>query len=103
MQTRKSTLDTFKESLTQDNPPGNFSAHATALWYAGKGNWGKAHDIVQDLPDEDASRIHAFLHRQEGDISNAKYWYAKAGSKMPASSLDEEWENLVKRSIGASI
>jgi hypothetical protein len=101
MQTRKSNLDTFKETLNQENPPADLTAHATALWYAGNGNWDKAHDIVQDLPDEDASRIHAFLHRQEGDISNAKYWYTKAGTKMPASTLEEEWEDLVKHTIGA--
>lgn len=98
---RKTNLDTFKESLARENPPPNLTAHAAALWYAGKGNWDKAHDIVQDLPDEDASRIHAFLHRQEGDISNAKYWYAKAGSKMPASTLGEEWEDLVNSTLGA--
>lgn len=96
----KPNLDIFKESLNQKDPPADLSVYATALWQAGKGNWDKAHDIVQDLPDEDASLIHAFLHRQEGDISNAKYWYAKAGSKMPTSTLEEEWEHLVKNTLG---
>jgi hypothetical protein len=92
-------LSKFRESLKATNPPELLSLHARALWHAGNGDWDKAHDIVQDLSDENASRIHAFLHRQEGDISNAQYWYAKAGRQMPAVTLDEEWENLVKNAL----
>jgi len=89
------TLDQFRKSLRKNKPEPDWSHHVQALWYAGKGDWDKAHEIVQDLPDPVASRIHAFLHRQEGDISNAKYWYAKAGINMPDLTLDEEWNVLV--------
>ena len=94
--TARSAVAVFKESLKENNPDTKLSDNARALWFAGKGNWNKAHEIVQDLPDSVASLIHAFLHRQEGDISNARYWYARAGSKMPDSTLDEEWETLVR-------
>jgi hypothetical protein len=66
-----------------------------ALWWAGKGDWEKAHNIVEDMNDQPSSLIHAFLHRQEGDLSNAQYWYNKAGSRMPEVSLDREWDDLV--------
>jgi len=76
-------------------PPDDFSEQEKALWFAGKGNWEKAHLIVQDLNDSLSYHIHAFLHRQEGDYSNAGYWYHKAGVKMPETSLDSEWEEIV--------
>jgi hypothetical protein len=88
-------LSEFKASFSSPSPPGDLSLYAQALWYAGKGDWDKAHSIVQDLEDQPSALIHAFLHRQEGDLSNANYWYAKAKSSMPATSLDEEWKELV--------
>jgi hypothetical protein len=89
------TLDDFKDSLRGSEPSGELSLYGKALWWAGKGNWNKAHDLIQDLNDKPASRIHAYLHRYEGDISNAHYWYSKANSKMPDQSLEQEWEALV--------
>ena len=91
------TLSGFKSLLSAKDPPGDFSIHQKALWYAGKGEWEKAHDLIQDGNDRSSALIHAYLHRQEGDISNAKYWYAKADSKMPDCSLDQEWEDLVQQ------
>jgi hypothetical protein len=91
----KRRLGDFKDSLSLPEPPKEFTGHEKALWYAGKGDWEKAHQIVQDIDDSNAAQIHAFLHRQEGDLSNARYWYQISGSQMPAVSLDEEWELLV--------
>ena len=88
-------LEGFKRSLSRAEPPGDFSAQEKALWFAGRGNWEKAHLIVQDLNDPLSYNIHAFLHRQEGDHSNASYWYHKAGVKMPDTSLDREWEEII--------
>lgn len=68
-----------------------------ALWYDGQGDWKSAHDQVDQLPGESAARIHAYLHRKEGDQWNADYWYSKAGEKRPDLSLEEEWETLVLR------
>jgi hypothetical protein len=92
---KKISLEGFKLSLSQADPPEDFSEQEKALWFAGKGNWEKAHLIVQDLNDPLSYNIHAFLHRQEGDHSNASYWYHKADVKVPDISLDREWEEIV--------
>ncbi len=89
------SLVEFKNSLSLEEPPEDLSVYEKALWYSGKDEWEKAHNIVQDLNDKSAALVHAFLHRQEGDPSNAKYWYDRAGFRMPSISLDEEWEELV--------
>jgi len=85
----------FRESLMQDEPPQNSSVYLQALWYDGKGEWDNAHQLIQDVEDKNASWIHAFLHRREGDTSNADYWYGRAGKKRPSLSLEKEWEEIV--------
>ena len=87
-------LTTFKQSLSADTPPTDASVYLQALWYDGKGNWDRSHELIQDLPDADAAWLHAYLHRKEGDNWNADYWYRKAGHKRPSVSLDEEWEQI---------
>jgi hypothetical protein len=89
------SLDEFKSSLHDKVPP-KMSVYLESLWYDGKDDWSKSHTIIQDIEDKNAAWIHAYLHRKEGDISNADYWYNRAGKKRPAISLNEEWENLVK-------
>lgn len=66
-----------------------------ALWYDGHGDWEKSHDQVDQMPGKNAARIHAYLHRKEGDQWNADYWYRKAGEKRPNLTLGEEWESLL--------
>jgi hypothetical protein len=92
-------LSSFKESLSENEPPQNSSAYLKALWYDSKGEWNKAHEVVQDLGDENASWIHAYLHRKEGDTGNADYWYRRAGKKRPLVSLEKEWEEIVSALI----
>ena len=87
-------LTTFKETLSDSHPPPSLSIYATALWYDAKGDWDKAHQLIQDLTDKNAAWIHAYLHRKEGDTWNADYWYHRAGRKRPATSLTEEWEEI---------
>lgn len=87
-------LTDFKNTMRENNPPKGISGYLQALWYDAKGNWQKAHELIQDLPDKDASWIHAYLHRKEGDSWNADYWYSKAGRKRPAVSLEKEWEDI---------
>ena len=87
-------LSAFKESLLTEAPPSDASVYLKALWFDAKGNWDKAHQLIQDLPDKNASLIHAYLHRKEGDIWNADYWYNRAGKKRPSLSLEEEWEQI---------
>ncbi|WP_293789568.1 hypothetical protein [uncultured Pedobacter sp.] len=87
----------FKKLLEKDKPDSHLSVQLKALWHDAKGDWHMAHDQVDHLGDLASARIHAYLHRKEGDIWNANYWYAKAEEKMPNLSLDQEWEELVQR------
>ena len=73
-----------------------------ALWHDGKGNWQRSHEIAQDVNSNDGSWVHAYLHRKEGDLSNASYWYSKAKRNMPKVSLEEEWESLVNELLAKS-
>jgi len=91
------TLAEFRDSLKLDQPKANLSVPLKALWYVGKGEWNNAHNEVDHLSDISSSRIHAYLHRKEGDIWNADYWYRKAKETRPNVSLEEEWEMLVTR------
>ena len=58
------------------------------------GNWTNAHSIVQKIDSVDACRVYAYLHRKEGDLNNARYWYSIAETKMPDNTLDEEWAEI---------
>jgi hypothetical protein len=89
-------FEEFKKNLSDPTPAPDFSAYLQSLWYDAKGDWNKAHEIIQDIEDKTAAWIHAYLHRKEGDTGNADYWYRKAGKKRPDESLEEEWENIVK-------
>jgi hypothetical protein len=89
-------FEEFQKTLPSATPPDNLSVYLQSLWYDAKGDWEKAHMIIQDLEDKTASWIHAYLHRKEGDIGNADYWYRRAGKIRPANSLQAEWENIVK-------
>ena len=88
-------LFTFKESLAGNEPPKTSSVYLKALWYDAKDKWDNAHKLIQDVDDKNAAWIHAYLHRKEGDIANADYWYSRAGKKRPSVSLKEEWEQIV--------
>jgi hypothetical protein len=71
------------------------SIHLQSLWFDAKGEWQRAHEVIQDEPDKDSAWIHAYLHRREGDIWNADYWYRRAGKKRPDISLQQEWDQIV--------
>jgi hypothetical protein len=86
----------FEESLSQNTPPAGISEHLLSLWYDYKNDWGKSHDIIQSLEDDKASWIHAYLHRKEGDNSNADYWYRRAGKTRPTISLKNGWDQIAK-------
>jgi hypothetical protein len=85
------TLDDFKELVQPDG----LSVQLRSLWYDGQGNWQKAHAEVDQLNDKASAWVHAYLHRKEGDVWNADYWYSKAGKVRPGLSLEAEWETLV--------
>ncbi len=87
------TLDEFKATLTGGAPP-NVTALLRALWHDARGDWEEAHRIAQDIDDKDGALVHAYLHRKEGDLGNAAYWYRRAGQPVESDSLDAEWEHL---------
>jgi hypothetical protein len=68
-----------------------------ALWYDAHEKWDKAHEVVQDGDDKVSARIHAYLHRKEGDLGNARYWYGQSGEKVFEGSLEQEFEVLLGR------
>jgi hypothetical protein len=89
------TLTEFKESLNLEKPATGLSVQLRSLWYDGKGDWHQAHAHIDHLTDQASAWVHAYLHRKEGDIWNADYWYNKARKTRPDISLEQEWEQLV--------
>jgi hypothetical protein len=89
-------FEKFKASISEDKPPLEVNDLLKAMWHEAKGDWEKAHELAQDNHSSEGSWIHAYLHRKEGDISNASYWYARAGRSKPQYSLEKEWEDIVQ-------
>lgn len=87
----------FKDALADREPPRGMSLPLQALWWAAKGDWNKAHEIAQSDDGADAAWVHAYLHRVEGDLANAHYWYSRAGSQLPSISTETEWDAIVER------
>ena len=77
-----------------------FEGVLLALWWDGKGNWEKAHEIAQDVTGSDGAWVHAYLHRKEGDEGNAGYWYRRAGRVGARGDLKLEWEAIVTEMLG---
>jgi uncharacterized protein YodC (DUF2158 family) len=89
-------LQEFKSSLSSGEMPEHLSVHLQSLWYDGVGDWKAAHDLIDQRSDKLSAHLHAYLHRKEGDLWNADYWYNRAGEKRPAFSLEQEWEQLTE-------
>lgn len=88
--------DEFIQSTQEaDSPPEEVSPLLRSLWLDRKGDWKRAHEIAQEIPGPAASRVHAYLHRVEGDLGNAGYWYRRAGVPPFQGSLEEEWNQLL--------
>lgn len=88
---------TKADFLAKNPSEEKFEPELLALWFDHNGDWTKAHDQVDQLSGKTAARIHAYLHRKEGDLWNADYWYKKAGETRPSFSLEQEWEELLER------
>jgi hypothetical protein len=89
-------IDAFEESLVQPAPPAGLSPAVEALWHERHGDWDRAHKIAQDISGPEGAWVHAYLHRREGDESNAAYWYAQAGKPVVRGSLDDEWRAMAE-------
>ena len=90
------TLDEFRSSLKATAPPAELPPVLQALWHDGRGDWNAAHEVAQDVPDPDGAWVHAYLHRKEGDLSNAAYWYRRARRPAAEGKLQDEWEAIVR-------
>jgi hypothetical protein len=93
-------LATFKQSLDGAAPPAGVSLAAQALWWEQKGDWHQAHICAQKQADAQGAWAHAYLHRVEGDLSNAGGWYRRAGQPVSTAPLAEEWETIAKALLG---
>ena len=71
--------------------------HDKALELAREGRWEASHRLIQQHEDPLACLIHGYLHRIEGDLGNAAYWYRRAGEDLPDNALDDEWQRLHAR------
>ena len=91
----------FTASLSGAAPAPDLAAPLAALWWAAKGNWDQAHGIAQDEAGADGAWVHAYLHRVEGDLGNAGYWYRQAGKPIATDALETEWERMVLALLGA--
>lgn len=93
------SFEELQGSLTRETaPPAGLSLALQGLWHDARGDWERAHACAQDDRSKAGSWVHAYLHRKEGDVGNAGYWYAKAGRRMPAAgtTLDAEWAEIAR-------
>ena len=88
------TLDDFKATLVDVKPPA-VSPLLLALWHDARGDWDKAHALAQEVDDASGAWVHAYLHRKEGDVGNAGYWYRRANQPTATDSLEAEWTHIV--------
>jgi hypothetical protein len=87
------TLDELRASLTSATPP-DLPSTLLALWHDARGDWDAAHKIAQDIDTPTGAWIHAYLHRKEGDLGNAVYWYRRASQPVATDALETEWARI---------
>jgi hypothetical protein len=95
------TLEQFRDSLSRDHPPESLDLALAGLWWDAKGDWTKAHASAQQDEGPAGSWVHAYLHRKEGDASNARYWYRRAGRKPSSAKLKDEWRDIANALLSA--
>ena len=95
------TIAEFRDSLSRSSPP-SVAPALVALWHDARGDWDAAHHVAQDVEDDTGAWVHAYLHRKEGDLSNASYWYHRAHRPVQSGSLEAEWEQIVTALLSAT-
>lgn len=90
-------IEEFQKSVDEKQKPEGLSKLLESLWEERVGDWAAAHKITQDVKTQVGALVHAYLHRREGDESNANYWYDRAKSSMPSFDMDKEWLGLVEK------
>jgi hypothetical protein len=89
-------LTTFKATLEGNAPPRDLGPALEALWHEARGDWDAAHALAQDAAGAAGAWVHAYLHRKEGDASNAAYWYARAGRPVARGAFETEWASIAE-------
>jgi hypothetical protein len=90
------TLDEFRQSFAATKPPAGLRHALMALWWDGKGDWKRANEVGQQDEGVEGAWVHAYLHRKEGDQTNAAYWYSRAGKPVCRELFDVEWAGIAK-------
>ena len=93
------TFDEFLANIKNKEPSSELSETLRSLWWDKKGDWDRAHSIAQEIPTTQGSAVHAYLHREEGVLWNADYWYSRAGRIRPDIPLEDEWKLLVEEML----
>jgi hypothetical protein len=87
-------LAAFRSSLAAERAPAGLDLALRALWHDGRGDWEGAHELAGQDEGRDAAWVHAYLHRKEGDLENARYWYGRAGRRPSAAPQPSEWDEI---------
>ena len=95
------TADELHGTLGETAPPAGLPPLVEAMWWQGRGDWEQAHRIAQDIATREGAWVHAYLHRAEGDLGNAGYWYRQAGRPAKKGSLAEEWAEIAGALLSA--
>ena len=90
------TIGEFRDSLQAGQSLAGISPLLSAMWWDAKGDWNRAHEVAQDVNSADGAWVHAYLHRKEGDLANAGYWYRRAGQTPSRLPFEEEWSEIVQ-------
>jgi hypothetical protein len=96
----RTDLTAFCDSTAAAAPPAGLGEPLRALWWDRKGDWTKAHEAAQEDEGPAGCWVHAYLHRKEGDLGNAGYWYRRAGKPVATGGLDEEWQAIAGALLG---
>ena len=94
-------VNEFRASASDARPPDGLSPALMALWHLARGEWDSAHGHAQSDGSRDGAWVHAHLHRVEGDLANAGYWYRRADRPPCEASLDDEWEEIAAALLAA--
>jgi hypothetical protein len=94
------SLEEFRKTISDDAPPAQLSFALAGLWWDAKGDWNQAHESAQQDEGRAGSWVHAYLHRKEGDQSNADYWYQRAGKTSSRTSFEQEWQEIAESLLG---
>jgi hypothetical protein len=94
------SVDEFRQ-LTKGQPPPGLAGALLALYYDARGDWEAAHESAQGEETTNGAWVHAYLHRKEGDLGNAAYWYRRAGRPLPKCAMEAEWEQIAGELLGA--